>query len=47
MFKIDRNFTYREMHKELLSGSPKNACTYEEGLKTMNVIKQLQGEIDV
>ena len=25
---IDSNFTYKEMHKELISGTYKNACTF-------------------
>ena len=36
---IDSNFTYKEMHKELISGTYKNACTFSEGLKVVNTIE--------
>ena len=45
---IDRNFTYSEMHADILNGSASTACTLEEGLgtiRTIEIIRTSMGEL--
>jgi predicted dehydrogenase len=37
-FTVERDDTYREMHVALLAGDTRNACTYHEGLRTLQLI---------
>ncbi len=41
---IDRDYTYREMHKAILNNNFDKVCTYKEGLKTMKVIQEIENE---
>ena len=40
--QLSRNSTYREMHKEILSGKQKFACTYSDGSQTMKIIDKIR-----
>lgn len=37
-YKVDRDHTYREMHRELLGGVTNTACTFAEGLEVVKMI---------
>ena len=41
-FKIDKNFTYKEQHKSLLSNNYKNSCSYNQGIKLMSVFDKIR-----
>jgi predicted dehydrogenase len=39
LFNIDRDYTYREMHRTVLSGRNDALCSIDEGLLTMQLIE--------
>jgi len=41
-FKVDKNYTYREQHKSLLSGNYENSCNYTEGKKLMSLFQKIK-----
>ena len=41
-FKIDKNYTYNEQHKFLLSNNYKNSCSYIQGTKLMSLVDKIR-----
>jgi len=41
--EVERDLTYTEMHRALLSGDTSVACSYEEGLRTLRLIDAARG----
>jgi predicted dehydrogenase len=41
---IDKNYTYKKMHQDILNYNFKKACTYKEGIETMKIIKRVENE---
>lgn len=41
-FKFDKDFTYKELHKNLLNNNYKNACPLKEALKVMQIIERIK-----
>lgn len=38
-FSVDRDHTYREMHRAILAGEPARLCTLAEGMETLRLIE--------
>lgn len=41
-FSLDRDFTYKAMHKEILSGNTSSVCTFSQGLDTLRLIESIE-----
>ncbi len=39
---IDRNYTYSKMHEAIISGTYENICSFDEGIKIVNLIETIE-----
>jgi len=41
ILNCERNYTYAEMHKNIIENNGSNACSYEEGIYVLNIVSQI------
>ena len=41
-FKVNKNQTYREMHLDILNNDGKNACNFNDSIKCLELINNIQ-----
>ena len=41
-YQLERNYTYRELHKSIIGGNYQYPCTYEQGLKVLSLIENVE-----
>ncbi len=39
---MDRNYTYSKMHKAIINNTYENVCSFDEGLKIVNIIEEIE-----
>lgn len=45
-FNIDRDHSYREMHRTLINGSRQDVCTFQEGLDVLHMITSAEQAVE-